>query len=93
MGISHLPHIAAAVTDAGKTLSMIPHLLVLSLLPAAPVLAIDTLQSVIDQYQLNAASYNLSFPSTMLNSDAAAAWVVQNWNTVVNHLDWGDSNM
>jgi hypothetical protein len=57
------------------------------------VLAIDTLQSLISQYDLSGPSYSLSFPQTTLNSDAAAAWVVQNWHTVVNHLDWGDANV
>ena len=73
--------------------NMLNPIFFLSLLASpSPALA-DTLQSVIDQYQLNAASYNLSFPSTTLNSDAAVAWVVQNWSPVVNHLDWGDSNV
>lgn len=72
---------------------MLPPLILLSLLSPSSVLAIDTVQSIISQYNLNGAAYQLGFPSTTLNSDAAAAWVVQNWHTVVNHLDWGDSNV
>lgn len=53
----------------------------------------DTLQSVISAYSLTAASYNFSVPTTTLNSDDAAQWIVSKWDATGGKLDFGENDV
>jgi hypothetical protein len=72
-----------------------PHLLLLILLTTittTTVHAQNTLSSITAQYNLNAATFNYSVPSTALGSDDAQGWIRNHWD-LTGKIAFGGNDM
>ncbi|WVQ81838.1 hypothetical protein IAT38_003965 [Cryptococcus sp. DSM 104549] len=52
-----------------------------------------TLQSIVDAYGLDGATYDFTWPDSALNSVEANAFIDKNWALNSNKVDWGSSNI